>query len=198
MIEQFKKLLQETAEANYETELMDVEALFDRLDKAKSLNLTFGQLKLFKYFAIKLCIKYLENNLSEKDYEIIEFYSNIDVDRKYVDHVWKAVDYELVMQIRQLFDNLNCTDEKFVKMFDNIKYQSNKKVNEPKVLSDEHKAKISATCKTVDHSNAIAAMHVALLGNTNVRGRKWYNNGIKNVMAYECPEGYVHGRLRFK
>lgn len=197
MIEQFNKLLQETAELEHETELINDEALFDRLDKAKSLNLVFGQLKLFKYFAIKLCIKYLENNLSTNDYEIIEFYSNIDIDRKYVDHIWNVLDYELVMQIRQLFDNLNCTDEKFVKMFDNIKYQSNKKVNEPKVLSDEHKAKISATCKTVDHSKAIEAMHKALIGNTNVRGRKWYNNGIKNVMAYECPEGYVHGRLKF-
>lgn len=23
----------------------------------------------------------------------------------------------------------------------------------------------------------------------------WYNNGIKNTRAYECPEGYVLGRL---
>lgn len=198
MIEQFKKLLQETVEANYETEFMNDEALYDGFDKAKSLNLVYGQLKVFKYFAIKSCVKYLENNLNEKDYEIIEFYSNLDIDRKYVDHVWNVINYELVMQIRQLFDNLNCTDEKIIKMFDNIKYQANKRVNEPKVLSDEHKAKISTACKTVDHSNAIEAMHNSLISNTNVRGKKWYNNGITSVMAFECPEGYVPGRLNFK
>lgn len=27
------------------------------------------------------------------------------------------------------------------------------------------------------------------------KGRKFFNNGVKNVMAYECPEGYVPGRI---
>ena len=27
------------------------------------------------------------------------------------------------------------------------------------------------------------------------RGRKWYNNGDISTMAFECPEGFVHGRL---
>lgn len=26
-------------------------------------------------------------------------------------------------------------------------------------------------------------------------GRKWYNNGIEEVREYECPEGFVEGRL---
>jgi hypothetical protein len=29
-------------------------------------------------------------------------------------------------------------------------------------------------------------------------GRKWYNNGIKQVLADECPKGYVHGRISKK
>lgn len=33
-------------------------------------------------------------------------------------------------------------------------------------------------------------------GNTYNKGRKWFNNGTKNVMAYECPEGFVPGRLK--
>ena len=33
-------------------------------------------------------------------------------------------------------------------------------------------------------------------GNTNVRGKKWYNNGTKCTMAFECPEGFVPGRLK--
>ena len=28
------------------------------------------------------------------------------------------------------------------------------------------------------------------------RGRKYFNNGIKNVMSFECPEGFVPGRLK--
>ena len=27
------------------------------------------------------------------------------------------------------------------------------------------------------------------------RGRKWFNNGVSNVMAFECPEGFMPGRI---
>lgn len=30
-------------------------------------------------------------------------------------------------------------------------------------------------------------------GNTYNRGKKWWNNGISNKRAYECPEGYKPG-----
>lgn len=29
----------------------------------------------------------------------------------------------------------------------------------------------------------------------NAKNRHWYNNGVKQVMAYECPEGFTPGRL---
>lgn len=32
--------------------------------------------------------------------------------------------------------------------------------------------------------------------NTWAEGRHWYNNGIVTVGAYECPEGFVPGRLK--
>lgn len=32
-------------------------------------------------------------------------------------------------------------------------------------------------------------------GNTYTKGRKWFNNSIISVMAFECPEGFVEGRL---
>lgn len=35
-------------------------------------------------------------------------------------------------------------------------------------------------------------------GNTNVRGMHWYNNGINEIRAYECPEGYIPGRCKNK
>ena len=25
---------------------------------------------------------------------------------------------------------------------------------------------------------------------------KWYNDGVNNIMAFECPEGYVIGRIK--
>ena len=28
------------------------------------------------------------------------------------------------------------------------------------------------------------------------RGMKWFNNGVNNTKAFECPDGYVPGRLR--
>ena len=48
-----------------------------------------------------------------------------------------------------------------------------------KKFTEEHKKKIGAANK----------------GNTNVRGRHWYNNGKENKYCYECPEGFVPGRL---
>ena len=173
MIEKFKKLLQETAEANYDLELLDDAVLYDKFDNAISLNLVFGQLNLFKYFAIKLCIKYLEHSLNAKDYEIIDFYSNLDVDREFVTCIYNAFDYKLVVQIRQLCYDCKCTDEKLVKMFDNVKYQAYK--HQPYFLTEETKQKMSIA----------------------QNGRSWYNNGVENYHGFECPEGYVPGKLTF-
>lgn len=43
-------------------------------------------------------------------------------------------------------------------------------------FSDEHKKKLSLSSK----------------------GRKWYNNGVINKFARECPEGFVPGKLSYK
>ena len=48
-------------------------------------------------------------------------------------------------------------------------------------LSEEHKRKIGEAQKN----------------NTNVRGRTWYTNGIKNTIQFECPKGYWKGRVSF-
>lgn len=42
-------------------------------------------------------------------------------------------------------------------------------------------------------------MKISLSGkgkNTWAKGRHWYNNGFVAVSAYECPEGFVPGRLK--
>ena len=35
-------------------------------------------------------------------------------------------------------------------------------------------------------------------GNTAIKDRHWYNNGKINIMAYECQDGFVPGRISWK
>ena len=54
-------------------------------------------------------------------------------------------------------------------------------------LTMEQRRKISHTLmgrKNPEHSKKMA-------------GRKHFNNGVISIMAYECPEGFVAGRLPF-
>lgn len=46
-------------------------------------------------------------------------------------------------------------------------------------ISEEHKMKISEAMK----------------GNTHTKGMKWFNNGKINKVCFECPEGFVPGKL---
>lgn len=41
-------------------------------------------------------------------------------------------------------------------------------------------------------SEAAKGKHI---GNTNTKGKHWYNNGIINIMAKECPDGFTPGQL---
>ena len=67
--------------------------------------------------------------------------------------------------------------------------------------SDETKSKISASLKGKKghpmSDELKAKLYAANKGNTNVRGKKWYNNGYKNIRSFSCPEGYIPGRLSF-
>ena len=55
-----------------------------------------------------------------------------------------------------------------------------------KHLSEEHKKKLSE----INKGNTYAK------GNKSTTGMHWYNNGKINIMAKECPEGFVPGILR--
>lgn len=52
-------------------------------------------------------------------------------------------------------------------------------------LSEEHKVKLREKSKA------------ALLNNPSFgsKGMHWYNNGVETVMRYECPAGFVKGRI---
>ena len=36
------------------------------------------------------------------------------------------------------------------------------------------------------------------LGNRSTKGQRWYNNGTKNTLAFDCPEGFRPGQLRHR
>ena len=73
-----------------------------------------------------------------------------------------------------------------------------------KHLSEESKNKMSEAMKGEKnpfygkrHSEeAKLKISEAKKGNTNVRGKRWFNNGKISKRAYECPEGFVPGRIK--
>lgn len=52
-----------------------------------------------------------------------------------------------------------------------------------KIITEESKKKISETRKR---------LHIITRGST---GMHWFNNGVEDVMSFDCPEGFVPGRL---
>ena len=62
-----------------------------------------------------------------------------------------------------------------------------------KQFSEEHKNKMSEAAKgkhfSEEHKNKIGEAH---------KGRHWFNNGKVNKFCYECPDGFIPGRLLIK
>lgn len=56
----------------------------------------------------------------------------------------------------------------------------------------EVREKFLEFCRTEDYRQMVSR---SKKGNTNVRGKKWFNNGVKNVMDFSCPDGFVPGRV---
>ena len=72
-----------------------------------------------------------------------------------------------------------------------------------KPKSEEHKKKIGESNKGKRHSEETKKkmseahkMSGSAKGNTNTKGKHWYNNGKINIMAKECPDGFVPGMLK--
>lgn len=59
-----------------------------------------------------------------------------------------------------------------------------------KVFTDEHKQRIGDAHRGIKHAGMAEA-------NKRIHtGRHWFNNGTINVQTYECPEGFVKGRVK--
>ena len=85
--------------------------------------------------------------------------------------------------------------------------ESKKKISEAmkgKHNSSEHNRKISEAHKGKPGPNkgkhlseeVKKKLSEAKKGNTNVKGKHWYNNGKISKRAYECPPGFVPGRIK--
>ena len=63
--------------------------------------------------------------------------------------------------------------------------------------SEETRKKISESKKGKQHSaEACKKMSEAHKGKPScIKGTNWYNNGVKNIRAKTCPEGFVPGRI---
>ena len=71
--------------------------------------------------------------------------------------------------------------------------------NKGKHFSEEHKKKLSEAKKGKKFSEETKKkIGEANKGNKYHLGKHWYNNGKISKRAYECPEGFVPGRLLIK
>lgn len=67
--------------------------------------------------------------------------------------------------------------------------------NKGKKFSEEHKKKIGTANKGRRHSEE-AKRKIGTVNRINNIGRHWYNNGEISIRAYECPDGFVPGRIK--
>ena len=67
-------------------------------------------------------------------------------------------------------------------------------------LTEEHKKHISEGTRKRFEEHPVTTetrlkMSKSMIGNKSLTGRHWYNNGTTNVAAFECPDGFVPGKL---
>lgn len=55
--------------------------------------------------------------------------------------------------------------------------------------------KTEETRKRMSEGRILFAKTHTIKGHHKLKGRSWYNNGIRSTLAYECPDGYVKGRI---
>lgn len=72
--------------------------------------------------------------------------------------------------------------------------ETKKKLSKPK--SDETKQKMSEAAKNMSKEHKQKLSETKKGKNNPAYGKHWYNNGIKNKLCYERPDGFTPGRLR--
>ena len=200
MKEQIQKMMKDIAVANDEEHLLDANTLYKCFDDNVSNNLVYGQMSLFKYLFCVIVCHCLDNALTDKDNEILKFYSEFVLDEQYVNGSRKAIDYSVV---KSVYDNYasKLNNELIDCMFDNIQqqYMPNRSHACPEHQKQILSVKITEAAKKRDashYTNSIEAMKQANKEHNPSRNRHWYTNGVTNVFDYECPEGFRPGKLQ--
>lgn len=91
---------------------------------------------------------------------------------------------------------LTPSEHRKLHVFDKQARQSISESLTGRVLSDETKEKIrqynlgkKLSPEVIEH------LSNRMMGNTNTLGKRWFNNGVVSVMRFECPDGFVPGRI---
>ena len=67
-------------------------------------------------------------------------------------------------------------------------------------FTDEHKLHLSESAKKRVYSEETRKKMSESAKKRPItkgsKGMSWFNNGVINKMAYECPEGFVKGKLK--
>ena len=83
--------------------------------------------------------------------------------------------------------------------------EGNNPWNKGKARTIEEKEKISNTIRKTCSDPEWKKAHSEKIKNSikfkeamknRIKGRHWYNNGLLNKIDFECPEGFVKGRIR--
>lgn len=200
MKEQIEKILKDLAVANDEEHLLDINTLYKCFDDNVSNNLVYGQMRLFKYLFCVIVCHCLDNALTDKDNEILKFYSEFVKDEQYTDNARKSLDYSFVIHF---YHDYACKlKDKFIdSVYNNMQQQfmTNRSHACPEHQKQILSVKIAEAAKNRDanhYINAIEAMKHANKEHNPSRNRHWYTNGVTNVFDYECPEGFRPGKLQ--
>lgn len=220
MIEQFKKLLQETAEIEHETDCLSFNNALNAYKNTVENNLVYGRTKLCKYLILHFCIKLQTEQLNANDIEILKYYSNSNN----TIFKYKTTDYKVLKDIKSIIESnddvvkyvnvVNCIDAIFSNLFaknsewrktasenrSNKKFYNNGKISVKAVECPEGFVKGRLKFKRNNNYEYITDEFRAKASKRTSQaliGKKWFNNGTVSIRAYECPEGYVPGRLNF-
>lgn len=172
--------MKDMAVTNDEEHLLDVNTLYEFFDNNVNNNLVYAQMCLFKYLFCVIACHCLDNALTDKDNEILKFYSEFVLDKQYIDGSLKSLDYKFVRSF--YYDYAHKLNNQLIeRVYNNIKCQF--KPRPTHVCPEHQKLFLSEVMKKTQKEQHIS------------RNRHWYNNGVTNVFEYECPEGFVPGQL---
>ena len=200
MKEQILNIMKDIAVANDEEHLLDINKLYECFDDNVNSNLVYAQMRLFKYTFCAITYHALDKALTDKDNEILKFYTEFVRDKHYVNGSLKSIDYSFVKRFYQ--DYASKLQNKSIDcMYDNIKHQFmpnlGHKASEHQRQLQSEKMKEIAKKRNVNHyEHAIAAMKKYHNSHEHMCNRHWYTDGVTNVFDYECPEGFRPGKIQ--